>query len=54
MPDGATWCLITQDTEIAGTDDADGTITGTPFAQLMKVNEDWLLYGDALACRTCK
>ena len=50
MPTGENWCLIRQGSEIAGT----GPIGENPNAQLMLVNEEWLLDGDALACRTCK
>ncbi len=51
MPSGQTWCLITQSAVLAGHDDADGTITGQPNAQLMQVYETWLLEGDAAICR---
>jgi VCBS repeat-containing protein len=46
MPSGHSWCLIEQHTVLAG-QNSDGK-------QMMQVYEDWLLDGDALACRTCK
>jgi hypothetical protein len=45
MPDGHSWCLITQSAVLAG------TIGGV---QQMQVYETWLLDGDATLCRTCK
>ena len=54
MPSGGqVWCLVDQGAVLAGQDDANGSITGHPFAQLMQVSETWLLDGDAGLCRKC-